>query len=126
MNKRSPARNASTGRVDFTMLTIGDRIRWLMEYREIKQVELAERIGVTQAAISNLVTDASRKPSAPTLLKIAAALECSPGWILDGEGDPFKYAPLTGASQVELINLFNNMDAGSKSALLAAARAMKK
>jgi transcriptional regulator with XRE-family HTH domain len=126
MNKRSPGGTHRSTRVDFTMLTIGDRIRWLMEYREIKQVELAERIGVTQAAISNLVTDASRKPSAPTLLKLAAALECNPQWILDGEGDPFKYAPLTGESQVELVNLFNHMDPQSKQALLAAARAMKK
>jgi len=123
--KHTPT-HAGSGGADFTNLTIGDRLRWLMEYREIKQVELASRVGVTQAAISNLVTDSSRKPSAPTLLKLAAVLECNPMWILNGEHDPFKYAPLTGESQVELVNLFNHMDPQSRQALMAAARAMKR
>jgi transcriptional regulator with XRE-family HTH domain len=61
-----------------------------MEYREISQTELAGRIGLTQSAISNLVTDSARKPSAPTLLKLADALGCQPSWLLDGYGDPFR------------------------------------
>lgn len=114
------------GRADFTILTIGDRLRWLMEHREVKQVHLAQQVGVTQAAISNLVTDNSRKPSAPTLLKLAAALQCNPQWILDGKGDPFAWAPVTSASRVELMNLFNAMNDEAKQAILAGARAMAK
>jgi len=110
----------------FTRMTIGDRVRWLMEVREIKQVELAERIGVTQAAISNIVTDSSRKPSAPTLLALAEALNCNPQWILDGHGDPYAWAPVTSESQVELLQLFKSMPSEAKSALLATARAMAK
>lgn len=58
--KKTNAANESM----FKRMTIGDRLRWLMEVRDIKQVELAEQVGITQAAISNLVTDSSRKPSA--------------------------------------------------------------
>jgi transcriptional regulator with XRE-family HTH domain len=105
-------------------MTIGDRIRWLMEFRDIKQVALASQIGVTQAAISNLVTDSSRKPSAITLMKLAMALGCNPQWILDGKGDPFAWQAVTKDSHVELLTLFKNMPEEARQALLASARAM--
>ncbi len=110
----------------FKQMTIGDRIRYLMEVRQIKQVELAAQIGITQAGISNLVTDTARKPSAPTLMKMAVVLKCNPTWILTGEGDPYGWAPVTGESQVELLNLFREMSTESKAALLAVARSMSK
>lgn len=112
----------SVGAVDYTKMSMGDRLRFLMEVRETTQVQLAKTIGLTQAAISNLVTDDSRKPSAPTLMKIAAALECNPNWILDGRGDPFAWAPVTGDSQVELLNAFAAMDDAGKAHLLATAQ----
>ena len=89
-----------------------------------KQVELAAKIGVTQAAISNIVTDSSRKPSAPTLMKLAMALGCNPQWILDGKGDPFAWQAVTQDSHVELLTLFKNMPEEARQALLASARAM--
>lgn len=110
----------------FEKMTIGDRIRYLREIKEIKQVDLAKRIGLSQAAISNLETDSSRKPSAPTLMKLAAALECNPQWIIDGRGDPFSWAPVTKESEVELLRLFKYMTPEAKLAILAAARAMSK
>jgi transcriptional regulator with XRE-family HTH domain len=108
----------------FRRMTIGDRIRWLIESRGLKQTDLAAKIGVTQAAISNLVTDSSRKPSAPTLIKLAEELQCNPTWILVGEGDPYGWAPVTSETQVELLNLFKAMTPEAKLALLATARMM--
>lgn len=108
----------------FKKMTIGDRLRWLLEDREISQTALAEKVGVGQAAISNLVTDSSRKPSAPTLIGIACELECNPNWILTGEGEPYSWAPVTAENQVELLNLFKSMDAAGKQALLGVARNM--
>lgn len=108
----------------FKRMTIGDRLRWIIETRNISQTALASKVGVTQAAISNLVTDSSRKPSAPTLIAIAAELQINPNWILTGDGDPFAWAPVTSESQVELLNLFKGMSEESKVALLAVARTM--
>ena len=108
----------------FGKMTIGERLRWVMERRQVKQVHLAEQIGITQAAISNLVTDSSRKPSAPTLLKICDALECSPHWLITGEGEPHSYQAVTGIQQVELLSLFKRLSEQQKTALLATARAM--
>lgn len=108
----------------FDKLTIGDRIRYLLEVREYSQVAIAEKIGVTQAAISNLVTDSSRKPSAPTLMKLAAALQASPDWIITGEGDPFEVSTVGRKTEKELLELFRKMDSSTQAALIATARAM--
>lgn len=109
---------------NFERLSIGDRIRYLIEVREYTQVELAKKIGVTQAAISNLVTDSSRKPSAPTLLKLAAALQANPDWILTGQGEPFEMNTITRKSEQQLLEAFRHMDSQAQAALIAAAKAM--
>jgi transcriptional regulator with XRE-family HTH domain len=109
---------------NFERLTVGDRIRYLIEVRKYTQVELAKKVGVTQAAISNLVTDSSRKPSAPTLLKLAAALQANPDWIITGQGDPFEMAVITKKSEQQLLESFRSMDPQAQAALVAAAKAM--
>jgi transcriptional regulator with XRE-family HTH domain len=75
--------------------TIGERIRWLIEARGYKQTELAAKMDLTQATISNWITGASRKPNAPSLLKLAAALQCNPQWVIDGTGDPWQMNKMT-------------------------------
>lgn len=111
---------------NFEKLTIGDRLRYLLEVRGFSQVDLAAKIGLTQSAISNIVTNSSRKPSAPTLLKLAAALQANPQWILDGKGDPFEINVISAKSEQELLSCFRDMDPQAKAALLAAAHAMSK
>lgn len=106
--------------------SIGDRLRWLMEYRNVKQVQLAEQIGITQAAISNIATTASRKPSAPTLLRMAAALQCSADWLITGEGHPFEINVVGKKAEKDLLNAFRALDEQAQAALLAAAKAMAK
>lgn len=71
------------------------------------------------------ITNTARKPSAPTLMRIAEELQCNPTWILTGEGDPYAWAPVTADAQVELLNLFRGFDDGGKKALLAVARNMR-
>lgn len=106
--------------------SIGDRLRWLLEHRKMKQTELAEKIGVTQAAVSNIVTTSTRKPSAPTLLRMAAALQASAEWIITGDGDPFEINIVSAESEKELIESFRNMNHQAQAALIAAAKAMSK
>ena len=110
----------------FEKMTIGDRLRYLIEVRGYTQVELAAKIGLTQAAISNIVTNASRKPSAPTLLKLAAALQANPDWIITGQGEPFQMNTIGAKSEQELIESFRQLDDQAKAALIAAAKAMAK
>lgn len=106
--------------------TIGERIRWLIESRGYKQTELAAKMELTQATISNWITGASRKPNAPSLLKLAAALQCNPQWVIDGTGDPWQMNKMTEESEMELLDAFRAMDPQAQAALLAAANAMRK
>ena len=109
-----------------SLRTIGDRLRYLLEVRKMKQTEAAQAAGITQAAISNLVTDNSRKPSAPTLLKLAAVLQASSEWIMTGKGEPLEINVIGRTAEKELLDAFRNMDEQSKAALLGAAQAMRK
>ena len=106
--------------------SIGDRLRWLLEYRNMKQTELAEKIGRTQASISNLVTTSTRRPNAETLLRMAAALECSAEWLVRGDGHPFEVNVVGRKAEKELLAAFRDMEPQAQAALLAAAHAMKK
>lgn len=104
--------------------SIGERLRWLIEYRGMKQTQLAEQIGATQAAISNIVTNSSRKPSAPTLLRMAAVLQASADWIITGDGHPFEISTIGKKAEKELLAAFRDMDMQAQAALIAAAKAM--
>jgi transcriptional regulator with XRE-family HTH domain len=106
--------------------TIGDRLRYVREYRGMNQTELSEALDSTQSMLSNLETDASRKPSAPTLLKIAAVLQCNADWILTGRGDPFEINTIGRTTEKRLLSLFREMDPKQQSALLATAEALSK
>lgn len=114
----------SARKVDWTRMTLGDRLRWIIELRGYTQVEVATKIGMTQAAVSNLVTDDSRKPSAPTLLRLAEALDFNPKWLLDGEGDPHATPATTSQYEVDLLTEVRKLDERGRHALMATARAM--
>ena len=90
----------------------------------MKQTELAEKVGITQAAVSNIATTASRKPSAPTLLRMAATLQASAEWMMTGEGHPFEINVVGKRAEKDLLDAFRHMDEQAQSALLAAAKAM--
>ena len=110
----------------FAAMTVGERVRWLLEIKGIKQTEMAAKMGTTQAMISNIVTDSSRKPSAPSLLAMADIFECRPSWILDGRGDPFAWAVVSDSRQAELLRVFKALAEPQKEALLVTARALAK
>lgn len=107
--------------------SIGDRIRYLLEKREMKQTELADKCGITQAAISNIVSAApgsTRKPSAPTLIAMCDALQANPDWVLSGKGDPFEINVITRKSEKELITIYRRLEPPQQNAVLATAKAL--
>lgn len=112
--------------LQFDKLTIGERLRYIMEVREVKQIDLAPKVGVGQSALSNIITDSSRKPNAYTLIALCEELRISPHWLLYGTGDPFAWAPVTSPEQVELLNVYRSLPAEGKRELLKAARSMLK
>jgi transcriptional regulator with XRE-family HTH domain len=106
----------------WTKLSVGQRIRWLIEERGMTQVEVADKVGITQASVSNWVTDSSRRPSGKSLIALAEALGANPTWILDGSGNPFDVAAVWSAQERELLAAFRAMDPAGRAALLKAAK----
>ena len=70
------------------MKTIGERIRYQREKKNISQVSLAKHIGVSQQAIQQVEIGKARKPR--NLYEIAQKLECSYEWLVFGN-DKKKY-----------------------------------
>ncbi|MDY5912429.1 MAG: helix-turn-helix transcriptional regulator [Inconstantimicrobium porci] len=64
------------------MKTTGQKILMLREEKQLKQSELAETIGVTEATLSRYEND-KRKPRGEIALKIAKALNVSIDYLLD-------------------------------------------
>lgn len=58
------------------------RVEQVRKAKNMTQEELASRAGTTQGAIS-LIETGERNPSLPMLMKIAEALECSAGELLN-------------------------------------------
>ena len=105
--------------------TIGQRLSYLMETRGMRQTDLAEACDITQAAVSNLITSDTRKPNATTLMRIAAALQANPLWLLTGEGEPFEVAKAKGSGEKEMLETFRALSPSAQAGLLAAAKAMR-
>jgi len=65
---------------------IAQRIRWLMQSLNLNQKQLAERLQVTQPAVSKYIKD--RIPPPAVLLKLAQLADTNIEWILTGEKNP--------------------------------------
>lgn len=114
----------------FEKMTLSERLKWLMKRRQIKQIDLARLSGVTQAAISNHVTDqrtpsgAARRPRGDTLVGLARELGTTPAWILNGVGDPFKGVTTASTPAEEIREIFEKLPSQKQKAVLALVRAM--
>lgn len=104
--------------------SIGERVRYLIDYRGMKQTEVAQAAGVTQAAISNIVTDSSRKPSAPTLLSLVSVLQANPHWVITGNGSPFEITTVGREDERQLLEFYRELDQAAKLSLLNTAKSM--
>jgi len=67
-------------------MTFGEKLRKLMKSRGIKAITLAQRMGVSCAYVSQLITGI-RKPGRETLLKLSKSLEVPIETLLVLEGD---------------------------------------
>ena len=64
-------------------MSVGENIKKMREKRNIKQSELAERTGVTQAMICQMERG-TRNPSLQLGLEIAKVLDCTVDELLNG------------------------------------------
>lgn len=63
------------------MKTIGDRIRYSLEIRDMKQRELARLIGLSEVTLSRYVNN-EREPRVKSIVAICKVLGISADWLL--------------------------------------------
>lgn len=70
--------------------TLGGRIQSLLQRRNISQRELAETVGLTEAALSRYISN-SRQPKPDMIANIATALHTTSDYLLGIENEEFSY-----------------------------------
>lgn len=68
--------------------TIGQRIGLVIEEKHIKKVQFAERIGVHQTYVSQMISD-KKVPSDRVIKDICEAYRVSEQWLRTGKGDMY-------------------------------------
>ena len=104
--------------------SIGSRIRGLREEMGINQSELARKAKVNQTTLSRYELDIVPNPRAPILFKLAAALETTPEYILNGRG-PRSLSDLP-SSIKDLIVAARDLPPDAIAALVGMANILKK
>lgn len=66
-----------------------DRIEFVIEKANIKKVEFAKRLNISQAFVSQMCSGVA-KPSDRTIQDICREFGCNEVWLRTGKGDPFK------------------------------------
>ena len=105
----------------FEATTLGGRVRMLREYRKLTQAELGRKVGVSQSALAQVESGMTQTIKGNTLLRLAAALEANPRWIMSGKGEPMQLDAPGDAS--EMLELYQMLDDDHKAAIMAAAKA---
>ena len=106
------------------MLTMAERLRDLLEARQMEPMELVRAIRVTKASIYFLLdgTTSADKVRAKTVLDMAQHLRTSADYILYGKG-PRDLDPAD-AKLAELMQLYGSASPTSRDALLSVAKAL--
>jgi transcriptional regulator with XRE-family HTH domain len=71
------------------MLTLAERIRWVLTHRNVSARKLSLKAGLSQSHVGQLARgQLGNQVSGPTLVAIAQAAGVDPMWLQTGEGSP--------------------------------------
>lgn len=70
-------------------MSFPDRLREIMKAVSLKQIPFADKIGVSQGALSNVLHGRSKGLSQDTIARLLTELNVNPTWLLTGEGAMF-------------------------------------
>ena len=91
------------------MKTFGDRLRKVMEEKDVTAAELAARTGISRATISRYLSGAF-VPKQQRTYALAVALNVDPAYLIFGDGDEPEQPPTESDPELQAImdNLKNN------------------
>ena len=106
------------------MDTLAKRVRGLRKTHGLTQTQLAQKVGVSQSAISDIESGDTKKTLGPTIAALCAALRTNADWLQSGVGSPGP-SVTTGIEEGELLAVFRALPENMRTALLMTARAMQ-
>lgn len=101
----------------------GRRIRTLRVALGLRQKELAKKAGISQPALSQIESGATKVLKGPTILAIAKILDADPEWINTGKNAPVAPQQLS-VPESEIIAIFRDLPAAQQQVLMSTARAL--
>ena len=104
-------------------MSLGLRIKDLRENMGLNQTALARKAGVSQATVSDYESGEVKHFRASTLMKLAAALDTTPEYLMSGNGA--KTIEDAATDEETLLDAFRLLDESKRFALIAAAQAMR-
>jgi transcriptional regulator with XRE-family HTH domain len=69
--------------------TVGGRLRWLREFKDLTLKQFAGRVGCDAGYLSKLETGTAKNPSDRFLNAVRSEFGVRPDWLWNGAGDPF-------------------------------------
>ena len=75
------------------MGNIGERIKWIRETKNLKQVPFCEELGINRSNLAAYETDRT-VPSNSVITLICRTYNVNEAWLRTGEGEPFAEKPL--------------------------------
>ena len=89
---------------------IAKRFNYILTLRQLKARELADKVGMTEAAISHYV-NGNRCPTNKTAVRLANVLRCNPLWLMDLDSEIIKEKeePELSPSKQKLLEAFKNL-----------------
>ena len=109
------------------METIGERLKQIMMEKGLTQYRLAKLSGVSQPSICALLNDETRTPRTHTIGKLAKAMNCTIGEIMDEshESESMKEAGANfntiDPAARELLDIFDQLNADGRRTLITIA-----
>lgn len=105
-------------------MSLGERLRIILEERNIKQVDFARTLGVSANYI-NLLISGKRGPISDTLAKlIEETYGYSAQWVMTGDGEKIA-TPSLSAAKIEFLKKVQKMPDDEITALLAFANSLE-
>lgn len=93
-------------------MTLHARLRYARTQKRISQKSLAQAVGMTQSAISQLETGETKTLEGENLLNIAAFLDVAPAWLMHGKATQSPISPASKTTINDTVPLISWVQAG--------------
>jgi len=105
------------------MIDLGRRVKLLRTKKGMTQATLAKAAGIKPPSLSQIETGRTKALKATTILRIAAALETNPAYLMTGTGAA-EMSKAENPQDSEVLDVMHKLSPSKRATLLAVAQAL--